>query len=230
MAPSVPGSMTVKRISREIADLRKEDTGDIKLAPSDESMFVWEATLPGPEGSPYEGGEFKLGIQLPHDYPFSAPRVMFKTRIYHMNVSDPGGNICIDILKTNWSAALSLYKVVLSISSLLTDPNPGDPLVPQIADLYRRNRKQHDATAHRWTQQYAKPKPKPATAGSASSKPAAASIVSLINSEVTVGILHRYERRSTCQTSNHQHPAQIFRRHPLTIRSRSSPRQNQAVL
>jgi ubiquitin-conjugating enzyme E2 D/E len=41
-----------------------------------------------------------------------------------MNVSDPSGSICIDILKTNWSAALSLYKVVLSISSLLTDPNP----------------------------------------------------------------------------------------------------------
>lgn len=44
-------------------------------------------------------------------------------RIYHMNISDRGG-ICIDILKHNWSPALSLFKVILSLSSLLTDPNP----------------------------------------------------------------------------------------------------------
>ena len=55
---------------------------------------------------------------------FSAPKVTFSTRIYHMNISDRG-NICIDILKSNWSPALSLFKVMLSLSSLLTDPNPG---------------------------------------------------------------------------------------------------------
>ena len=54
---------------------------------------------------------------------FSAPKVTFATRIYHMNISDRG-NICIDILKHNWSPALSLFKVMLSLSSLLTDPNP----------------------------------------------------------------------------------------------------------
>jgi len=77
-----------------------------------------------------------------------------------MNISDKG-SICIDILKNNWSPALSLFKVMLSLSSLLTDPNPQDPLVPSIASEFIRNRQLHDNTARRWTQLYARPPPPP---------------------------------------------------------------------
>jgi len=73
-----------------------------------------------------------------------------------MNISEQGG-ICIDILKHTWSPALSLFKVMLSLSSLLTDPNPKDPLVPSVATQYIRNRKLHDTTARQWTELYAKP-------------------------------------------------------------------------
>lgn len=152
--PPVPSNvMTVKRIHREVADAKKEDLGPITLAPSD-NLFRWAGTIPGPQGSPYEGGVFNINIQLANDYPFSAPKVTFVTRIYHMNISDKG-NVCIDILKQNWSPALSLFKVMLSLSSLLTDPNPQDPLVPSIATEYSRNRVQHDRTARRWTELYA---------------------------------------------------------------------------
>ncbi|KAG8756286.1 hypothetical protein FRC14_003188 [Serendipita sp. 396] len=119
--------MSMKRIQREIMDLRKEDMGDIKLTPSERSMYEWNATIPGPAGSPYEGGQFQAVIHLANDYPFSAPKVLFTTPIYHPNVSSQG-QICIDILKTAWSPALSLFKVMLSLSSLMTDPNPKDPL------------------------------------------------------------------------------------------------------
>ncbi|KAF7324870.1 Ubiquitin-conjugating enzyme E2-16 kDa [Mycena kentingensis (nom. inval.)] len=157
-----PLPATTKRIQREIADVRKEDLGSIVLAPTD-NLFIWTGSLPGPENSVYEGGVFKFGIQLPNDYPFSAPKVTLQTKIYHMNISD-AGNICLDILKHNWSPALSLFKVILSLSSLLTDPNPKDPLVPTIATLYQRNRKEHDATARKWTELYARPKPPPKAA------------------------------------------------------------------
>ncbi|KAF7368941.1 hypothetical protein MVEN_00220300 [Mycena venus] len=156
---SHPLPATLKRINKEIADVKKEDLGDITLVPSDD-LFVWNGTLPGPEGSVYEGGVFNIAVNLPSDYPFSAPKVTFKTKIYHMNISDQG-NICIDILKHNWSPALSLFKVILSLSSLLTDPNPKDPLVPSIAAQYTRNRKLHDSTARQWTELYARPKPPP---------------------------------------------------------------------
>lgn len=156
MPPALSSTMTMKRIHREIGDLKKEDPGAIVLAPTEENLYLWKGSIPGPEGSVYEGGVFNVEVVLPPDYPFTAPKAMFKTRIYHMNISEQG-NICIDILKQNWSPALSLFKVMLSLSSLLTDPNPKDPLVPSIATQYTRNRQLHDTTARQWTQMYALP-------------------------------------------------------------------------
>merc|ERR1719401_2912490 len=104
----------------------------------------------GPPDSPYEGGVFFLDIQFPQDYPFKPPKVRFTTKIYHCNVNDQGG-ICLDILKGEWSPALTISKVLLSICSLLTDPNPDDPLVAEIARVYKNDKAKHDATAREWT-------------------------------------------------------------------------------
>ena len=108
----------------------------------------------GPEDSPYAGGVYFLNIQFPADYPFKPPRVQFTTRIYHCNVNSNGG-ICLDILKDQWSPALTTSKVLLSICSLLNDPNPDDPLVPEIATLLKSDREKHDNTAREWCQKYA---------------------------------------------------------------------------
>eukprot|EP01027_Heterolobosea_sp_BB2_P011755 GEZU01017088.1.p1 GENE.GEZU01017088.1~~GEZU01017088.1.p1 ORF type:complete len:111 (+),score=18.29 GEZU01017088.1:327-659(+) len=108
----------------------------------------------GPPGSPYAGGIFFLDIYFPEEYPFKPPKILFRTRIYHCNVN-ANGAICLDILKDNWSPALTISKVLLSISSLLTDPNPHDPLVPAIAKQFLENRKQHDKIAAEWTRRHA---------------------------------------------------------------------------
>ena len=108
----------------------------------------------GPDDSPYEGGVYFLDINFPKDYPFKPPKVKFTTKVYHMNINS-NGDICLDILKDQWSPALTISKVLLSISSLLTDPNPLDPLVPEIANAFRSNKAQHDQTAREWTQRYA---------------------------------------------------------------------------
>ena len=108
----------------------------------------------GPTGTPYAGGVFKLQMDFPNDYPFKPPKTTFKTKVYHPNISSDGG-ICLDILRENWSPALTVSKLLLSICSLLEDPNPKDPLSPEPAKLYQENRVEYDRRAREWTQKHA---------------------------------------------------------------------------
>lgn len=108
----------------------------------------------GPTDSPYAGGVFMVKIHFPPDYPFKPPKVNFVTRVYHPNINQ-NGSICLDILKDQWSPALTISKVLLSICSLLTDPNPDDPLVPEIAHLYKTDKARYEETARQWTVKYA---------------------------------------------------------------------------
>ncbi|PQE26504.1 ubiquitin-conjugating enzyme protein [Rutstroemia sp. NJR-2017a BBW] len=115
--------------------------------------FQWQATIMGPSDSPYAGGVFFLKIHFPTDYPFKPPKVNFTTRIYHPNINS-NGSICLDILRDQWSPALTISKVLLSICSMLTDPNPDDPLVPEIAHVYKTDRARYEATAREWTRKF----------------------------------------------------------------------------
>jgi ubiquitin-conjugating enzyme E2 D/E len=147
--------MALKRISKELAEISREPVLNCTTGPvSDDDLFKWQATIIGPSATPYEGGIFYLDIGFPRDYPFSPPKVKFTTNVYHCNIA-PSGGICLDILKDKWSPALTITKVLLSICSLLADPNPDDPLVPEIADLFRTDRVAHDTTAREWTRRYA---------------------------------------------------------------------------
>ena len=149
---------TIKRIQKELEDIRKDPPANCSagLQEGKDDIFMWQATIMGPEDSPYHGGVFYLNIFFPSDYPFKAPKVSFQTKIYHPNINR-NGSICLDILKDQWSPALTVSKVLLSICSLLTDPNPDDPLVPAIATLYKKDRESFLETARSWTYQYAIP-------------------------------------------------------------------------
>jgi ubiquitin-conjugating enzyme E2 D/E len=145
---------TSTRIQRELKLLLSDPPDNCSAGPIEDDIFHWEGTIMGPTDTVYEGGIFNLDIQFPSNYPFKPPKVRFLTKIYHPNINS-GGFICLDIFKENWSPALTISKVLLSLCSLLTDPNPDDPLVVDIADEYVNNREKYNNTARSWTQIYA---------------------------------------------------------------------------
>jgi len=121
-----------------------------------EDPFTWYSVLRGPENSPYEGGTFKLKITIPEDYPEKPPKVEFITKIYHPNIGG-NGDICMSLLEpAYWVPTMTIEKVVISILSLLCDPNPEDPSEPRIGALYLRDRALFNSNAADWTFNYAK--------------------------------------------------------------------------
>ena len=146
--------MALKRLQRELIEIQKDTPVNCSAGPCNNDLLNWEATIIGPTETPYEGGIFKLKILFPADYPFKPPKITFETRIYHPNINGTGG-ICLDILKDQLSPALNITKVLLSICSLLDEPNPDDPLMPEIAQLFKSNKAEFTRIAREHTVKYA---------------------------------------------------------------------------
>ena len=145
---------TLQRLQYELKNREELKSYGITLETNEDNIYKWIVIMKGPEKSPYENGTFRLSIEFPANYPFSPQLINFITRIYHCNINNSGG-ICLDILKDQWSPALTVNKVLLSIISLLNDPNPDDPLVPEIAEVYLKDREKYIENAKRHTEIYA---------------------------------------------------------------------------
>ncbi|KAK6409524.1 hypothetical protein LTR81_016190 [Elasticomyces elasticus] len=143
-----------KRIIKETERLQNEPVPGISAQPHDDNARYFDVMVEGPGGSCYEGGVFNLELFLPDDYPMCPPRIRFLTRIYHPNI-DRLGRICLDVLKNNWSPALQIRTILLSIQALLGAPNPEDPLNEAVAKQWKENQPEAIKTAREWTRQYA---------------------------------------------------------------------------
>jgi len=143
-----------KRLTKELMEIQKEPPVNCSAGMADDCINKWNATIIGPEKTPYEGGAFNLTIDFPKEYPFKPPKVKFETRIFHPNINEYG-NICLDILNNkNWSPALTVSKLLLSISSLLSDPNPDDPLDIRAARIYKKSKDEYFEMARAYTLKY----------------------------------------------------------------------------
>jgi len=150
-------SVALSRLRQELKSHDKDPTPGITAGPINDNLMHWQAAIAGPEGTPYEGGLFQLDLVLPDNYPYAPPKIRFTTRVYHPNISE-NGSICLDILKlSEWSPALTIPKVLLSITSLLNDPNPKDPLVPGIARQLQTDKAGFLKAAKEWTSRFAMP-------------------------------------------------------------------------
>uniref|UniRef100_A0A914BWX4 E2 ubiquitin-conjugating enzyme n=1 Tax=Acrobeloides nanus TaxID=290746 RepID=A0A914BWX4_9BILA len=121
----------------------------------DENFTKIGGQISGPPGTSYEGGTFKLDIDIPKEYPFKPPEVKFSTKIWHPNVSSKTGVICLDILKEQWAASMTLRTVLLSVQSLLCSPEPKNPQDAVVAKQFLKDVDLFNSTAKFWAQYYA---------------------------------------------------------------------------
>ena len=128
------GQNVTKRLQSELMSMMMEPIDGVSAFPGD-NLLKWIATIVGPVGTVYEGLEYKLSIEFSDNYPISAPTVKFITPCFHPNV-DTAGNICLDILKENWSPVYNVGTLLNSIRSLLGDPNNSSPLNVTAANLW----------------------------------------------------------------------------------------------
>jgi ubiquitin-conjugating enzyme E2 D/E len=134
-------------------DHAKEILG-VSVVDESKDLRHWQAEIRGPVDTPYENGVFELDLRIPSNYPFKPPVIRFKTKVFHPNISS-NGEICLDILRDRWPASSTIEKTLLSIVSLLSDPNADDFIAPEAAFLYRKSREEYDRKAREWTEKYA---------------------------------------------------------------------------
>lgn len=143
------------RLQKELMALMMSTEKSVSAFPENENFFRWigtitgklsrEFSLPfvlifllfwiGPKDTVYDGQRYRLLLEFPNSYPYSPPSVHFLTKCFHPNI-DLQGALCLDILKEKWSALYDVRTILLSIQSLLGEPNNESPLNSQAASMW----------------------------------------------------------------------------------------------
>jgi ubiquitin-protein ligase len=137
---------TLKRIMREYKELNEyidnnivDNHRIIHINNIDDNMYKLEIYFLGPKLTPYEEIINIILIDIPNDYPNKAPKIIFLNKVYHPNISKDDGSICLDILKDQWKPIYTLTSILISIMSLLSDPNPESPLNYEAAKYFKES-------------------------------------------------------------------------------------------
>lgn len=126
---------------RLIKDYKKIENGEIdgiNACPEENNIYKWDGYIMGPDGTVWENGAFKIKMEFPIEYPSKPPNIKFISKIFHPNVYNDG-RICLDILDKNWSPVYDVCSILISLRSLLTDPNENSPANVEAAQLYKQN-------------------------------------------------------------------------------------------
>ena len=129
--------IAIKRLTKELSNLMNEDLDDFKILDSNDIMN-WKASIYGQKNSIFDGGKYDLEIKFSLEYPTKPPSVKFLTPIFHPNVYKDG-RICVDILQSEWTPSLNVNSILISLRSLLLDPNNNSPANRDAANLLRKN-------------------------------------------------------------------------------------------
>ena len=145
------------RIKKEYQDLQKEKNSNVLVKLVNNDIRHWKGRIKGPIDTCYQGGIFDVDIIIPNEYPFKPPKMKFDTKIWHPNISSVTGAICLDILKNEWTPALTIRTALISLQALMCEPVPNDPQDAVVAKQYMSDIKLFNQTAKHWVEEYANP-------------------------------------------------------------------------
>merc|ERR1712226_33324 len=152
--------IVVKAVAKELSCLSKDDIDGIKGQFDDTNLTFITVFVDGPEGTPFEGGVFKINLSISKDYPHSPPKGHFVTKVFHPNVNEDNGEICVNTLKKDWSPTLGIKHILLTIRCLLINPNPESALNTEAGKLLLENYDQYFSRAKMMTEVHAFPETK----------------------------------------------------------------------
>ena len=148
---------TMKYLKNEFQQLQNDpilSLGATVGLPNPSNIFHWNITLLGPVDTPYAGGMFFLTADFPDDYPDKKPEIRFTNKIYHLNVRESDGHICISTLN-QWVPRTPMVNVISAIFALFYEQNPLSPYSVSMAAQYKLRRNEFNRIAAEWTQKYA---------------------------------------------------------------------------
>eukprot|EP01138_Halocafeteria_seosinensis_P016463 gb/GECG01016794.1/.p1 GENE.gb/GECG01016794.1/~~gb/GECG01016794.1/.p1 ORF type:complete len:200 (+),score=29.54 gb/GECG01016794.1/:1-600(+) len=144
-----PSKAAIMRLQGDMKQLNDDPPAGVSASPaSEENLFLWNATIIGPDETPWEGGMFSLRMQFPDQYPVKPPRVRFTCEMFHPNVY-PDGTLCLDIIQDEWKPVYTVSTILSSIQSLLTDPNIDSPANVEAARMLKKNPKEYKRRVRR---------------------------------------------------------------------------------
>ncbi|KAF7948944.1 hypothetical protein EAE96_008123 [Botrytis aclada] len=151
-------SNRMRRIAKELNDIANDPGAQIFCQArdgNDGDLTSLRGSFPGPPDTPYEGGTYLVDIKIPNEYPFKPPHMNFSTKVWHPNVSSQTGAICLDTLSSAWSPVLTIKSALLSLQSLLSEPEPKDPQDAEVANMLINHPKEFREKARDWAIHYA---------------------------------------------------------------------------
>ncbi|XP_073027059.1 ubiquitin-conjugating enzyme E2-23 kDa-like [Primulina eburnea] len=142
---------------RREMDLMKLMMTDYKVEMINDGMQEFNVEFHGPKDSPYQGGVWRIRVELPVAYPYKSPSIGFVNKIYHPNVDEMSGSVCLDVINQTWSPMFDLVNVFeVFLPQLLLYPNPSDPLNGEAAALMMRDRNAYEQRVKEYCEKYAK--------------------------------------------------------------------------